>query len=150
MEKNEERIDYFTDDKIIEFMLGDKCFGIPVLNVREIIRPSNITPVPRSHPFIEGITEIRGEVLPVINLAKALSIDHHHPGREERFIIGEFCEQRVTFHVDGVRQIVTSKNQEQPDDLYGGKEAFVKSVIKTEKQMIIILDYEKILEEIRT
>ncbi|WAA11121.1 chemotaxis protein CheW [Fervidibacillus albus] len=148
MEKYAEQSDRLIDDKIIEFVLGEESFGIPVSNVREIIRPSNITPVPRSHPFIEGITEIRGEVLPVIHLAKALSVKHH-PSEEERFIIGEFGDQRVSFHVDAVRQIVASENREQPDDLYGGKEAYVNEVMKTENTMILLLDYEKLLEEIR-
>lgn len=137
-----------TEDKIIEFVIGTEKFGIPVLNVSEIIRPKEITPVPRSHSFVEGITEIRGEVLPVINLAKALSVNSQS-GQDERFIVSEFNGLRVIFHVDGVRQIISSGNREKPDDLYGGKEAYVTSVLKTEEDMILLLDFEKLLEEIR-
>lgn len=58
--------------EIIEFLLGDQRFAINVMKVREIVTPLPITKIPHSHPYMEGIIELRGEVLPVFDLAKAL------------------------------------------------------------------------------
>jgi chemotaxis signal transduction protein len=58
--------------EIVEFGLGKNKFGINVIKVKEIINPVPITLVPHSHPNVEGIIELRGEVLPVVNVADAL------------------------------------------------------------------------------
>ena len=58
--------------EIVEFGIGKNKFGINVIKVKEIINPVPVTLVPHAHPHVEGIIELRGEVLPVVNVAKAL------------------------------------------------------------------------------
>ena len=70
--------------EFLEFLIGSTSFGINVLKVREIIKPVAVTKIPHSHKNVEGIMELRGEVLPIINLRKALNIDEKSEFLEEK------------------------------------------------------------------
>ncbi|CEE01241.1 MULTISPECIES: chemotaxis protein CheW [Bacillaceae] len=132
---------------LVEFYLGKELFGIPVKNVNEIIMPTQVTPVPRSKPYIEGITDIRGEVLPVIDLAMFLSIPVQENSEQDRFIVTEISEQRAIFHVSGVEQILSVTKIEKPNDL-SNRNQFVSGVIRNQEQIILLLDFEKMFSEI--
>ncbi|MCM3476246.1 chemotaxis protein CheW [Caldifermentibacillus hisashii] len=132
---------------LVEFYLGKELFGIPVKNVNEIIMPTQVTPVPRSKPYIEGITDIRGEVLPVIDLAMFLSIPVQENSEQDRFIVTEISEQRAIFHVSGVEQILSVTKIEKPNDL-SNRNQFVRGVIRNQEQIVLLLDFEKMFNEI--
>lgn len=132
---------------LVEFYLGKEFFGIPVKNVNEIIMPTQVTPVPRSKPYIEGITDIRGEVLPVIDLAMFLSIPVQENSEQDRFIVTEISEQRAIFHVSGVEQILSVTKFEKPNDL-SNRNQFVSGVIRNQEQIVLLLDFEKMFNEI--
>ncbi|AWI12008.1 hypothetical protein CQJ30_07475 [Caldibacillus thermoamylovorans] len=132
---------------LVEFYLGKEFFGIPVKNVNEIIMPTQVTPVPRSKPYIEGITDIRGEVLPVIDLSMFLSIPVQENSEQDRFIVTEISEQRAIFHVSGVEQILSVTKIEKPNDL-SNRNQFVSGVIRNQEQIVLLLDFEKMFNEI--
>ncbi|MEN0648999.1 chemotaxis protein CheW [Caldifermentibacillus hisashii] len=132
---------------LVEFYLGKELFGIPVKNVNEIIMPTQVTPVPRSKPYIEGITDIRGEVLPVIDLAMFLSIPVQENSEQDRFIVTGINEQRAIFHVSGVEQILSVTKIEKPNDL-SNRNQFVSGVIRNQEQIVLLLDFEKMFSEI--
>lgn len=132
---------------LVEFYLGKELFCIPVKNVNEIIMPTQVTPVPRSKPYIEGITDIRGEVLPVIDLAMFLSIPVQENSEQDRFIVTEINEQRAIFHVSGVEQILSVTKIEKPNDL-SNRNQFVSGVIRNQEQIVLLLDFEKMFSEI--
>src|SRR5918994_5689139 len=81
--------------EIVEFGLGKNKFGINVIKVKEIINPVPITLVPHSHPNVEGIIELRGEVLPVVNVADALGFPPSEDPKQDKFIVSEFNKQKV-------------------------------------------------------
>lgn len=62
--------------EIVEFEVGNSKFGINVIKVKEIIQPIAITYIPHAHPHVEGIIQLRGEVLPVVDMFKALGLPH--------------------------------------------------------------------------
>jgi CheW-like domain. len=134
-------------EKVVEFAIGDEGFALPVDHVVEILRPGAITPIPRSHPFIEGITEIRGEVLPVIDLACALGLEGRRDD-DARFIVCEFGKDRVIFHVDRVVQLTEVISSEEPGNL--DEYRYLEAVLKTKNRMLLLLNYEKLLERIRS
>lgn len=136
--------------EILEFGVGHNKFGINVLKVREIINPEPMINVPLAHKNIEGIIEIRGEVLPVINLATVLGIPTITNNKDDKFIISEFNKQKIVFHVHSVTQIerITWEQIEKPSDIYQGDGSQVIGVIKLSKGMILLLDFEKIVVDI--
>lgn len=136
--------------EIVEFGIGNNKFGINVIKVKEIINPVAITIVPQAHKNVEGIIELRGEVLPVVNVATALGFPPAEDPSQDKFIVAEFNKQKIVFHVHSVTQIhrISWKQIEKPSDMYQGNESQIIGVIKLNNEMILLLDFEKIVVEI--
>ena len=86
--------------EILEFTLGDNHYGINVAKIREILSYQKVTPVPNTHPSVEGIFMPREVMITVINLKKCLGMGDD--GQEGLFIITNFNKLDVAFHVDQV------------------------------------------------
>lgn len=136
--------------EIVEFLVANNRFAINVMKVREIVHPIPITKIPHSHPHVEGIIELRGEVLPVVDLAKVLRFPPSERPEHDKFIVAEFNQLKVVFHVHDVTRIhrVSWKQIEKPLQMYQGLEAEIIGVVKLEGQMILLLDFEKIIVDI--
>lgn len=136
--------------EIVEFGIGKNKFGINVIKVKEIINPAPIIPIPHAHPNVEGIIELRGEVLPVVNVEKALGLPASANPAQDKFIVTEFNKQKIVFHVHSVTQIhrISWNQIEKPSDMYQGPESPIIGVIKMNGEMVLLLDFEKIVTEI--
>lgn len=136
--------------EIVEFSIGDNKYAINVMKVKEILNPVPVIGIPHAHPFVEGIMELRGEVLPVIDVAAALGLPDSTQPQQDKFIVAEFNQQKTVFHVHSVTQIhrISWGHIEKPSEMYQGTESHVIGVIKLAGQMILFLDFEKILLEI--
>ncbi|WP_339170622.1 chemotaxis protein [Anoxybacillus sp. FSL W8-1294] len=136
--------------EIVEFLVGDNRFAINVIKVKEIIQPIAPTKVPHAHPYIEGIIELRGEVLPLIDLAKALGFGPSNNPAQDKYIVAQFNQQKVVFHVHNVTQIhrISWKQIEKPSQMYQGLEGQIIGVVKLNGNMILLLDFEKIVVDI--
>lgn len=135
--------------EIVEFEVAMNKFGINVIKVKEIIQPIPVTFVPHAHPNVEGIIQLRGEVLPVVDMLKVLGITTPR-NPQQKYIVAEFNKQRVVFHVDNVTQIhrISWDQIEKPSDMYHGGTSQVIGVIKQNDQMILLLDFERIMVDI--
>ncbi len=92
--------------EIVVFTIADSYYGINVAKVREIIRASqNIVAVPDAHDSIEGAINLRGKVIPVVNLAKHLNVDTTYDRKNSRIIISEFNHAIIGFMVSSVTRI---------------------------------------------
>ncbi|MEK3989373.1 MULTISPECIES: chemotaxis protein CheW [Robertmurraya] len=136
--------------EIVEFSIGKNKFGINVIKVKEIINAVQVTQVPHSHPHVEGIIELRGEVLPVVNVANALGFPPSQSPEQDKFIVAEFNKQKIVFHVHTVTQIhrISWDQIEKPSEMYQGPESQIIGVVKLHGEMILLLDFEKIVVEI--
>ncbi len=136
--------------EIIEFDVGNSKFGINVIKVKEIIQPLPITFIPHAHSYVEGIIQLRGEVLPVVDMRKVLAFPTINRNSQEKFIVAEFNKQTVVFHVDSVSQIhrISWEQIEKPSDMYQGGDSQIIGVIKYQGDMILLLDFEKIMVDI--
>ncbi|WP_079480468.1 chemotaxis protein [Halobacillus salinus] len=136
--------------EIVEFGVGENRFGINVIKVKEILNPQPITKIPHSHSSVEGIIEIRGEVVPVVNVAHALGFDPSEQPEQDKFILSEFNQTKIVFHVHTVTQIhrISWEQIEKPSKMYQGLETQITGVIKMEEEMMLLLDFEKIVADI--
>lgn len=136
--------------EVIVFEIANRTFGINVLKVREIINPLPIVEIPNSHPFIEGIIRLREEVLPVVDLAKALHLPSSENPEKDKYIVAELNQFKVVFHVHSVSRIyrVSWKQIEKTSELTDGLQNSTLGIIKMEDQMVLLLDYEKIILDI--
>ncbi|MFJ8526979.1 chemotaxis protein [Bacillus sp. NPDC094106] len=136
--------------EIVTYTVGENLFSINVMKVREIINPFPVTTVPESHHAVEGVVQVRGEILPVINLATALNLKSAKPLDQTKFIISELNQMKVIFRVDEVHRIqrISWEQIDEPASLSMGLEETTSGIVKLDGKIILLLDYEKIVCEI--
>lgn len=135
--------------EVLEFTLGNNHYGINVAKIREILQYMPVTPVPNTHPSVEGIFMPRDTMITVINLKNSLNL----PQTDEKglFIITNFNKLNVAFHVDQVIGIhrVSWENIIKPDETLTGEQGSTATgVIKMDDRLIVILDFEAIVASI--
>jgi len=135
--------------EILEFTLGNNSYGINVAKIREIIPYQAVTPVPNSHPSIEGIFMPRENMITAISLSNALQMGDSIQGG--LFIITNFNKLDVAFHVDKVMGIhrVSWTEIIKPDvTINNDVDGISTGIIKFDNRLVIILDFEKIVSDI--
>ena len=132
--------------EVLEFTLGNNHYGINVAKIREILTYQPVTPVPNSHPSIEGIFMPRDTMISVVNLKRCLGMPDDAK-TEGLFIITNFNKLNIAFHVDAVLGIhrVSWEAIIKPDATINSAST---GVIKMDDKLIIILDFEKIVTDI--
>ncbi|MBC2345798.1 chemotaxis protein CheV [Listeria welshimeri] len=135
--------------EIVTFTVGENLFCINVLKVKEIIHPLEVTSVPDSNPAIEGVSQVRGEIMPVVNLARVMKLPEIEP-ENTKFIITELNQMKIVFRVDEVHRIqrISWEQIEEPEKLSIGLEELAVGIVKLDGNLVLLLDYEKIIYEI--
>ncbi len=137
--------------QLVTFNLGNEEFGIDILNVNEILKMIEITEVPNASYGVEGIVNVRGKVIPVIDTRLKLNIAKEDYNNETRIIVVEIGKKTVGFIVDKVKEVLRiSKNilDNPPDLAVSGIESdYITAIGKLEKRLIIILDLKRLVNE---
>jgi len=137
--------------EIVEFSVGESDFGINVIKVREIINRVPTTRLPQTHPCVEGLIKLRGEILSVIDLAKFLGYPPSEDPDKDFFIITEFNRMKVGFRVHSVSRIhrISWEQIESPDNVASAASSqCTVGIVKMAERIILLLDFEKIVTEI--
>jgi purine-binding chemotaxis protein CheW len=142
-----------TEDivQMVGFVVTGELFGVDILMVQEIIKDINITAIPDSPEFIKGVINLRGNIIPVINLAKRLKlVDAHGSRREDGWIIVLNVGGRVTgFIVERVTRVIKVQADQikPPPELVvaGLKSDYIRGVCRQDQQLLAILDFNRIL-----
>lgn len=135
--------------EVLEFYVDGNAYGINVAKIREIIPYQEVTPVPNSHPSIEGIFMPRDAMITAIDLKNCLQRGPSNGGG--LFIVTNFNKLDIAFHVDQVVGIhrVSWKEIIKPDSTISNTDDGISTgVIKIDNRLIIILDFEKIISDI--
>ena len=136
--------------EVLEFALGSNYYGINVAKIKEILTYQPITPVPNSHPSVEGIFMPRDTMITIVNLKKCLGMPDNSEN-DGLFIITNFNKLNIAFHVDAVLGIhrVSWESIIKPDSTINSETNSASTgVIKMGEKLIIILDFEKIVSDI--
>jgi chemotaxis protein CheZ len=130
----------------IGFQLGAEEYSIPILKVREIINVPGMTRLPHTPGYIEGVADLRGSVVPIVNIKKLVQLDSA-PGGGDKVIV--LSDGKVTFGilVDGITGVIGIEDSsiEPPDRLLNGSCDRIVGVAKYKKRLIVLLDTKKIL-----
>jgi purine-binding chemotaxis protein CheW len=132
-------------------MLGDEEFGVPISQIQEIDRLGKVTKVPNSAPFIDGITNLRGEVIPVLDTRKRFDLAAKQSDDRTRIVIVDLGGVRTGLVVDSVREVLNLAKEDiapPPESIGSGiDQQFISGIGKVDsgKRMIVLLDVEKIL-----
>lgn len=134
--------------QLVTFRLGKEEFSMDILKVQEIIRIMDITRVPRTPDFIEGVINLRGRVTPVLDLRKRFGLPADEKTNETRIIVVDIDNRTVGLKVDAVSEVLRlpADTVEPPPSLITGAESdYIKGVGKLDGRLIILLDVSKIL-----
>jgi purine-binding chemotaxis protein CheW len=131
------------------FRLGPEEYGLPIAKVSSIIRYEPATPVPRSPEIVDGVINLRGRVIPVVNLAKKLFDADFHPTSASRIIVAEGEAGQVGLAVDAASEVVTIAIEDILDPpetaLTADTAEFFEGVARFADRLIILLDLDKAL-----
>ncbi len=139
-----------SEQQLVVFGLGKEEFGIDISRVREIVRLQNITAIPQSMDFVEGIVNLRGQIVPIVDLCKRFRVVNSSSTEESarRIIVVNMAEQNIGVLVDGVSEILRIPDESieptPPIVASGISSDFIRGVAKVENRLIIVLDLDRI------
>ena len=136
--------------QIVSFKNGDEEFGVDIMRVQEIIRIQTITKVPQMPGYIEGIINLRGNVIPVIDLRKKFELQTQEFTDQTRIIVVNINSRTVGFIVDSVHEVLRLGDEHigpPPEIIAGISRKYISGVGKIENRLIILLDLNQILSE---
>ena len=138
-----------SEIQLVVFRLGGEEFGLDISQVREIIRLQEITPMPKAPDFIEGVINLRGQIIAVMDLAKRLGFTRKDSSDKARIVVIDVKESLLGLVVDEVPEvlrILESNVEPTPEMIESQAHAeFIKGVGKFGKRLIILLDAQKIV-----
>lgn len=135
-------------NQFVIYQLAGEQFGVDIAAVESIIKMQEIAAVPQAPEFVEGVTNLRGEVLPVIDLRKRFEIPAAENTDDARIVVVEIDGQHVGMIVDAVTEVLTLEDDsiEAPSALVIGSTVdFITGIAKVEDQLVTIIDLSKVL-----
>lgn len=131
------------------FKVGEETFAADIMRIREIILCRKVTHIPKAPDFIEGIINLRGKVIPVIDMRKRLGLATTEPTRDARIIVMKFQDhKRVGVIVDSVVNVIRVKEGEMqaaPNIAKGIESEYLKGIVRVGDELVLVLDMEKVL-----
>ncbi len=139
-----------TEGKFLTFVLNDEIYGIEILKVREIIGLMDVTNVPQTPEYLKGVINLRGKVIPVIDLRLKFSMQEGEHTQETCTIVVEVDNTSIGVIVDNVSEVMEIKGDEIEDAPQFGQGVdsnFIMGLGKTKETIVILLDIAKVLSE---
>lgn len=135
--------------KVIIFKLKDEEYGVDVKQVKSIERMEHITRVPNTPPFVKGVINLRGIVIPIIDLRKRFELDLKDYNDQTRIIIVNVDEMEIGLIVDAANDVIDIplSSIEPPPKVVGGIESeYLSGVAKVANHLIVLLNLNKVLD----
>lgn len=137
------------DLHIVGFRVGTETFGVSIQTVHEIVRLMEITAVPDAPAYIEGVINLRGKIIPVVDLRKRFGEKTITPSKKNRILVAEVGTKMVGLVVDSASEVlkIPSTNIDPPPNVFEeGELNYVTGVAKLDKRLIILVDLSKIMQ----
>jgi purine-binding chemotaxis protein CheW len=136
--------------QLVSFNIGGEEFGVDILKVQEINRMLEVTRVPNAPEYVDGVINLRGKVIPIIDLRRRFDMDRKEHDKNTRIVVVELQGKVVGFVVDAVREVlrIPKSVTEPPPPIVAGINAeYITAVGKLEDRLLILLDLEGVLSE---
>ena len=137
--------------QLVTFRLGDELYGVDIMDVKEIVRLQNVRVIPNAPYYVEGIINLRGEIIPIIALHKRFNIKSVPKTEDDEieggFIILNIDNNKIGIIIDKVARVVSVKGEEvkdPPQMLSGIGTEYIEGVIREENGYLIMLNIRKV------
>jgi purine-binding chemotaxis protein CheW len=144
----DERTAVEATEHLVTFLLAREEYGIDVRAVSEIIRVTDITQVPRAPEFIKGVINLRGKIIPVLDLKRRLGLGEVEHTRLARIVVVKLRDRLTGLLVDGASQVLkvpVASIEPAPEEVVEIDANYIRGVAKLETRLIILVDLQKIL-----
>jgi len=134
--------------QLVTFFIGEQ-YGVPISQVQEIIRIGNITKVPNALPYMEGVINLRGRVLPVLNLRKRLKLPEKDASNASRIVVVEAGTKVIGLLVDAVAHVIKISPEvvdRAPEEVLEVDNDYITGVCKLKNGLVILIDLERLLK----
>ena len=135
-------------EQYVVFQIGEGHYSIPLEEGSQIIRYENVTDVPTAPAFVDGVINVGGDVVPVVNLRTRFSLERVEASRKSRVIIVQKQDVRYGILVDRVREILDLDQDSvaaEAASVFGMKSEFVRGIAKIRDSLLVLLDIFKVL-----
>lgn len=151
-EKKEKKIDANLGDllQLVSFKIGKEEFAVDILSIQEIIRTVAVTKVPRAPHFVEGVINLRGKVIPIINLRQRFGLSRIDNTKNTRIVVVDISNKVVGLVVDAVSEVLRlpAKTIEPPPPMIAGIDSdYINGVGKLDGRLLILLDISRVLSQ---
>ena len=135
--------------QLVSFHIGGEEFGLNILQVQEIIRIQQLTRVPNSPDFVEGVINLRGKVIPVIALRRRFGLGDAPHDKQTRIVVVEVRGSVLGFIVDSVSEVlrIPADTVEPPPRLSKVEREYVSGVGKLDNRLLILLDIDRLMSD---
>ena len=138
------------DLQVVGFRIGNETFGVRIASVREIVRVPEITAVPSAPETVEGVINLRGKIIPVMDLRKRFGHVDIQPDKKNRILVVELQNKLVGLIVNAASEVlkIPPSEIEAPGSVFAeGESSYVTGVGKLKGRLIILLDVSKLLHQ---
>jgi purine-binding chemotaxis protein CheW len=138
------------DLQVVGFRIGNETFGVLIASVREIVRVPEITAVPSAPETVEGVINLRGKIIPVMDLRKRFGHVDIQPDKKNRILVVELNNKLVGLIVNAASEVlkIPPSDIEAPGTVFAeGESSYVTGVGKLKGRLIILLDVSKLLQQ---
>jgi purine-binding chemotaxis protein CheW len=135
--------------QIVGFRIGRETFGLPISLVHEIVRPPEITNVPHAPEYVEGVMNLRGRIVPVIDLRRRFGGAAGENSRKNRVLVVDVESRAVGLIVDSASEVLKISDAQiepPPNVLTDAATSYVTGVAKYQGRLIILVDLKRILQ----
>jgi purine-binding chemotaxis protein CheW len=134
--------------QVVTFALGSEEYGVDIAQVQEINRMVTITHVPRAPQFMEGVINLRGQLIPIIDLRSRFGMDRAERTKNTRIVVTEIGSKRIGMVVDSVSEVLripVEQIEDAPDLVAGVDTEYIRGVGKMGDRLIIMLDLGRVI-----
>ncbi|MGB9904475.1 MAG: chemotaxis protein CheW [Desulfotomaculales bacterium] len=134
------------EGQLVIFQLNDQQYALPIHQTQEIVSMTNITKVPNTKHYVEGIINLRGNIIPVVNMNRRLNLPVSEYTEATRIIVVEWKGQKVGIIVDNVSEVGRYTEEEvEPPAVVGEDVDYLSGVVKKDNVLWLMLNLEKVL-----
>jgi purine-binding chemotaxis protein CheW len=151
VDKKDEQFAGSADEllQLVSFNIGSEEFGVDILKVQEINRMAEITKVPQAPHYVEGVINLRGKVIPIVDLRKRFGLEIKEYDKNTRIVVVDIEGNVMGMVVDSVSEVLrlpTNTIEPPPEIVTGINSEYIKGVAKLEDRLLIFLDLSKVID----
>ena len=143
----EETIQQRTEQQLVVFDLASESYGVDINVVQSIIQMQEITRIPRTPEFVDGVINLRGKIIPVVDSRKRFGLEEGERNSDNRIVVASIGGQDIGMVVDAVSEVlrISMDAVEPPSTLITSADSdYIRGIAKVEDRLVILLDLEKV------